>query len=469
MKSKKVFRLLFFTFLFIINVNVVKATTYTSTLDDDYIYGDVSSCATSNGIAYFEGIENVSGYKACIWTRENYSVMNFKCSDDTMEAYELSNVIGKDGDKSYRYYGLGCRKLKDESNRVYEQKHLYVGYGEQIASHVIILEGDAVSVNKHNSGWIDAVKAGTAKIKVYNENKFFPKYYEYTVESPISSVSELDNKYFYGDVGECPLDKAKMNNITFAGSTLQGFSYSDLAKYTTNCSCQNPEYELFELTFKADNEVYKGYGCRLYALNAIDNGLSSNYEYSDINSCPKENTYYINNIKYCSSDSFTCNTGYDKFSFNAADKNMSRFKLNGCRKLKPVETPATDDSDDEKLTRLNYDSICAEENPGIRQAAKIVGYVVAIIKWVVPLIIIALGAVDFFKAMIANDDKEISKAGQKLIKRIIFGVVVFLIPTIIKAFIGFLEITNGIEKDEDTNFGACTKCIADPFNDCETK
>lgn len=222
--------------------------------------------------------------------------------------------------------------------------------------------------------------------------------------------------------------------------------------------------------------------------NCLQKLDKNQYSYSDVKSCvlpsigDATKTIEFDGFKFCVSlDSatpyVTCNdSNYTVFNSVAYDGNNQKYSIYGCSNKDVGSTcyVLSEIIDSNKVvlneqTRLNYDSICAEENPGIRQAAKIVGYVVAIIKWVVPLIIIALGAVDFFKAMIANDDKEISKAGQKLIKRIVFGVVVFLIPTIIKAFIGVLEITNGIEKDEDTNFGACTKCIADPFNDCETK
>lgn len=113
----------------------------------------------------------------------------------------------------------------------------------------------------------------------------------------------------------------------------------------------------------------------------------------------------------------------------------------------------------------DWDSLCADE--GIKQAVKIVGYIIQLIRWIVPLIIIVLGMVDFGKAAISNDDKSVTKATTALIRRIVAGVVVFFIPTIILAILNVIQVTKGIEEETDTTFGACTKCLFDPYNECK--
>ena len=67
--------------------------------------------------------------------------------------------------------------------------------------------------------------------------------------------------------------------------------------------------------------------------------------------------------------------------------------------------------------------------------------------------------IDFSKAVIANDEKAISKATSSLIKRFIAGVIVILLPTIIMAILNFIKVTKGIE---DNEFGACTTCLFSP-------
>lgn len=119
---------------------------------------------------------------------------------------------------------------------------------------------------------------------------------------------------------------------------------------------------------------------------------------------------------------------------------------------------------------LDYSSICSnttEGNRGIRQTFKIVGYLIQIIKWIVPLIIIILGMIDFGKAAISNDEKAINKAMMALIRRLIAGIVIFFIPTIVMAILNIIEVSKGIEKKDNSQFGACTKCLFDPYNSCE--
>lgn len=116
--------------------------------------------------------------------------------------------------------------------------------------------------------------------------------------------------------------------------------------------------------------------------------------------------------------------------------------------------------------RLDYSSLCSNE--GFKQAAKIIGYVIMIVKWIVPLLIMVLGMIDFGKAVVSNDEKAVNKATSSLIRRIVAGLVIFFIPTIVMAALNLVKVSKGIEKNTDTNFGACTKCLFDPVNSCVT-
>lgn len=109
-----------------------------------------------------------------------------------------------------------------------------------------------------------------------------------------------------------------------------------------------------------------------------------------------------------------------------------------------------------KVYALDYENLCST-NDGIQNAVRIIGYVVAIIKWVAPLIIIVLGMVDFGKAAISSDEKAISKAAAALLRRVIAGIVIFFIPTLILALLNVIEVTGGLENSN--NFKVCTECI----------
>ena len=119
------------------------------------------------------------------------------------------------------------------------------------------------------------------------------------------------------------------------------------------------------------------------------------------------------------------------------------------------------------MAATDWSKICDQND--VKQAFKIAGYVVQLARWIVPLILIVLGMVDFGKAAISSDDKAISKATAALVRRFIAGVVVFFIPTIVLAILNVIDITNGIEEKSDTTFGQCTKCLFDPSDSCDVE
>lgn len=62
-------------------------------------------------------------------------------------------------------------------------------------------------------------------------------------------------------------------------------------------------------------------------------------------------------------------------------------------------------------------------------------FVLPVLNWVkilVPILIILLSSMDFFKAVFANEDDAMKKAYGKLIKRLMIAVVIFLIPSLLE-------------------------------------
>ena len=68
-----------------------------------------------------------------------------------------------------------------------------------------------------------------------------------------------------------------------------------------------------------------------------------------------------------------------------------------------------------------------------------------LIKFAVPVLIIALAIADFVKALTSHDEAEVKKAANKLVKRLIIGALLFVLPTIVE----FLLRAAGIP------FGTC--------------
>ncbi len=112
--------------------------------------------------------------------------------------------------------------------------------------------------------------------------------------------------------------------------------------------------------------------------------------------------------------------------------------------------------------RNDYDNLC--NNAGAKNAISFIGKLVVVALWVVPLIIIVLGMVDFTKATISNDEKAVGKATSALIKRIVAGLAAFVVPTLILAILKNIGVTKYIEQNAD--YTSCMNCLLYPYNNC---
>ena len=121
------------------------------------------------------------------------------------------------------------------------------------------------------------------------------------------------------------------------------------------------------------------------------------------------------------------------------------------------ETHSTTPPGDGQNTENNEDNtIESSEYCGkLKEPLKFIGNIVLIVKIIIPIIIIAFGMIDFFKAMIGSKDDEIKKSSRSLIFRIIAGIGIFLIPTIVSFIFSLIDSWANIEGD----FNACQKCI----------
>ena len=75
-----------------------------------------------------------------------------------------------------------------------------------------------------------------------------------------------------------------------------------------------------------------------------------------------------------------------------------------------------------------------------------------IIKIIVPIILIVMGAIDLTKAVMASDDKEIKAATSKLIKRTIAAVAVFFIVTLVDVV---MQLVSNSAEDTDGKLLSC--------------
>lgn len=63
-------------------------------------------------------------------------------------------------------------------------------------------------------------------------------------------------------------------------------------------------------------------------------------------------------------------------------------------------------------------------------------------KFIVPIIIIGFGLFDFIKAITAQSQDEIKKAMNKLVKRLIIGICIFVLPTVLDFLLKLADINS---------------------------
>ncbi len=97
--------------------------------------------------------------------------------------------------------------------------------------------------------------------------------------------------------------------------------------------------------------------------------------------------------------------------------------------------------------------ICNDEK--IQNTLKFVGRLLFIVKIIVPLLLIIFGTIDFGKAIAASKDDSVAKAGKMLVLRIVIGIVIFLVPTVVN-FV-FQLVGHG-----NTSYNECRICIFEP-------
>jgi len=90
----------------------------------------------------------------------------------------------------------------------------------------------------------------------------------------------------------------------------------------------------------------------------------------------------------------------------------------------------------------------------IEEVVSFAKFLLGCVQMLVPVVIIILGSLDLFKAVIASKEDEIKAAQKLLIKRVIYGVAIFFVTTIVMfifsalgntASNGFLSCWNSVK------------------------
>ena len=104
------------------------------------------------------------------------------------------------------------------------------------------------------------------------------------------------------------------------------------------------------------------------------------------------------------------------------------------------------------------ENMCSREE--IQNVMRLVGYIIMFIKLFVPLIIIGQGVFIFYNGVKAGKEDELKKCVQTLGKRILTGVIIMLLPTIIDVALSTVNDWTNYQGEYET----CTECLFHPNN-----
>lgn len=87
---------------------------------------------------------------------------------------------------------------------------------------------------------------------------------------------------------------------------------------------------------------------------------------------------------------------------------------------------------------MNFIQVLASCDSDIIVVLGVVRGIITIIQFAIPIILIVLGIMDLSKAVTANDEKATKEAQKRFISRVVYAVVIFLVPYLISLVFNLL-------------------------------
>ncbi len=86
---------------------------------------------------------------------------------------------------------------------------------------------------------------------------------------------------------------------------------------------------------------------------------------------------------------------------------------------------------------------------------RVLAYLLKIVKIAIPIVLIILIVIDLAKAVLANDEKKMNDARNNAGKRIIYALVIYLVPTIVTLLFKNLGSSIGGDLASPTDWISC--------------
>ena len=106
------------------------------------------------------------------------------------------------------------------------------------------------------------------------------------------------------------------------------------------------------------------------------------------------------------------------------------------------------------MSANELNEICCNIQPILRA----INLMLEIVKWSVPLLLIVLGTIDMFKAVVSGDEKMVKETQESFIKRLLYGVLIFLIPFLVKFVLSLISDNIVVDNQGLTDMNAWVVC-----------
>lgn len=303
------------------------------------------------------------------------------------------------------------------------------------------IEGSSNSYNDYNADSLNNAS--------YINNRTCPKIYTYlyTMAPAVGTTNPTEKKvlyFFYNQSDATPVFNTTINYLT----TLEG----SLKRMTIACS------------YKMEGETF------IASYNPLSNKMNYSNQSTmndvQIKSSAKKNWNYNANGLVCKEDIIIDICPYVQGpDYHIQNRMTVRSKedqmVKDCTKSTDSgSVKITEASDSNSKNNLVYLSNICEEDTNVMKIFKFIGYLLVIVKILIPIGLIIIGIVNFSKAMISGNDDSIKKNAQSFAWKIVFAVIIFVLPTLINFIVGIIDgATDGTD-----DYINCRNCIFDPKN-----
>ena len=129
-------------------------------------------------------------------------------------------------------------------------------------------------------------------------------------------------------------------------------------------------------------------------------------------------------------------------------------------KLEESEATTTSSNPFFQDTEHVGDDFCTE--PTVKKVLKFFGFMILLLKFIVPILIIIKGMFLFYNAMVKGGSDDLSKNAKALGVKIVIGILIFFIPDLLNGILDLYEGWASVKSD----YTNCADCLLDPTNKC---